>query len=412
MEHPEGDRRRTVLVMADHYLPGFKAGGPIRTLHNLIEALGGEFHFLVITRDRDLSDTQAYTGVRLNDWNTVGPAQVYYASPDTLTWRGLRQLLSRTRFDVLYLNSFFSPVMTILPLVLRRLSGHKPTPVVLAPRGEFSPGALALKPAKKQVYLALARAMGLLSDLRWQATSDAERAQIIALVRARPDNIAVVPNLPSVGRAATHAEAGPRPVRAPGPLRMVFLSRISAMKNLDFLINVLRRVTTPVTLTVYGPIVDGPYWKACLDAAKGLPGAIHFNYVGEVQPDLVAATFAEHDVFVFPTRGENFGHVILESLTAGTAVIVSDRTPWQADSNGAVTVLALAEIDGWVRTIETWARFDNATLEVRRAQAFARATAYLLNNSSADAHKRLFQAVLAASKDDFDRPEVRGGSCL
>lgn len=397
MDHPEGDDRRTILVMADHYLPGFKAGGPIRTLHNLIDALGDEFRFLVITRDRDLSDTQAYTGVRLNDWNTVGRARVYYASPDTLTWRGLRQLLSRTRFDVLYLNSFFSPLMTILPLVLRRLSGRPSTPVVLAPRGEFSPGALALKPAKKRAYLALTRAMGLLSGLLWQATSDAERAQIVSLVRAQADDVAVVPNLPSVGRVVTPAGAGMQPVRAPGPLRMVFLSRISPMKNLDFLISVLRQVRTSATLTVHGPVVDAPYWKACQDAAQGLPGNIRVTYAGEVQPDRVAATFAEHDVFVFPTRGENFGHVILESLTAGTAVIVSDRTPWQADANGAVTVLTLDESTGWARTIEAWAGLDDTALEGRRAQAAALATAYLSKNGSAEAHRRLFLAALAPS---------------
>lgn len=397
MDRPAGDRRPTVLVMTDHFLPGFKAGGPIRTLHNLIETLGDEFRFLVITRDRDLSDTQAYSGVRLNDWNAVGPARVFYASPDTLTWRRLRQLLSRIQFDVLYLNSFFSPRMTILPLAIRRLSGSKLIPVVLAPRGEFSPGALALKPARKQVYLALARALGLLSGLRWQATSDAEREQIVALVRARPDDVAVVANLPSNGRIVPHAKASLGQVRAPGPLRMVFLSRISPMKNLDYLINVLCQVKTIATLTVLGPVVDAPYWRSCQDAAKGLPGNIRLTYAGEVQPDRVASTFAEHDVFVFPTRGENFGHVILESLTAGTAVIVSDLTPWQADADGAVTVLSLGESAGWARTIELWTVLDDAALEGRRASATALATAYLSTNGATDAHRRLFLAALATS---------------
>lgn len=397
MDRPAGDRRPTVLVMADHFLPGFKAGGPIRTLHNLIEALGDEFRFLVITRDRDLSDTQAYSGVRLNDWNAVGPARVYYASPDILTWRRLRQLLSSIQFDVLYLNSFFSPRMTILPLAIRRLSGSKLIPVVLAPRGEFSPGALALKPARKQVYLALARALGLLSGLRWQATSDAEREQIVALVRARPDDVAVVANLPSNGRIVPHAKASLGQVRAPGPLRMVFLSRISPMKNLDYLINVLCQVKTIATLTVLGPVVDAPYWRSCQDAAKGLPGNIRLTYAGEVQPDRVASTFAEHDVFVFPTRGENFGHVILESLTAGTAVIVSDLTPWQADAAGALTVLTLDESAEWVRTIESWAGLDDAALEDRRTRAVALAAAYLSNSGAAEAHRQLFLAAHAPS---------------
>ena len=52
------------------------------------------------------------------------------------------------------------------------------------------------------------------------------------------------------------------------------------------------------------------------------------TYHGELQPDAVVTTFARYDAFAFPTLGENFGHVIAESLSAGCAVICSDQTPW------------------------------------------------------------------------------------
>ena len=59
MTVPDLDRRPTVLIFADHYLPGFKAGGPIRTINNLIEALGDTFRLLVFTRDRDAATPEA-----------------------------------------------------------------------------------------------------------------------------------------------------------------------------------------------------------------------------------------------------------------------------------------------------------------------------------------------------------------
>lgn len=397
MMPPGSDRRRAVLIMADHYLPGFKAGGPIRTLHNLIQTLGDDFRFLVITRDRDLSDIEAYPGVRLNEWVGVGKASVFYASPDTLSWRGLGQLLDRSAYDALYLNSFFSPLMTVLPLLRRRLSGRSSMPVILAPRGEFAPGALALKPVKKRIYLALARATGLLNGLRWQATSEAEKAQILATAGARPEDVDIVPNLASGGSTTMQVRALGRLKRAPGQLRMVFLSRIAPMKNLDFLIEALRQVGTPVLLTVHGPIVDLPYWRACQDAAKRLPAHVTFAYAGEVRPDRVAAAFAEHDVFVFPTRGENFGHVILESLSAGTAVIVSDRTPWQADSDGALTVLKLDQTAAWARAIEAWAKLDESAVQQRSNRAAALANTYLSSGDAAHAHRQLFDTALAAA---------------
>ena len=37
----------------------------------------------------------------------------------------------------------------------------------------------------------------------------------------------------------------------------------------------------------------------------------------------------EHDIFFFPTLGENFGHVILEALCAGCPILISDQTPWR-----------------------------------------------------------------------------------
>ena len=42
----------------------------------------------------------------------------------------------------------------------------------------------------------------------------------------------------------------------------------------------------------------------------------------------VISTFGLYDAFVFPTLGENFGHVIAESLASSCPVICSDQTPW------------------------------------------------------------------------------------
>jgi hypothetical protein len=38
---------------------------------------------------------------------------------------------------------------------------------------------------------------------------------------------------------------------------------------------------------------------------------------------------AEYDLFLFPTLGENYGHVISEALASGCPVVISDQTPWR-----------------------------------------------------------------------------------
>src|SRR5690606_22656373 len=59
-------------------------------------------------------------------------------------------------------------------------------------------------------------------------------------------------------------------------------------------------------------------------------------------------------LFLFPTLGENFGHVILEALTAGCPVLISDRTPWRN--------LKQMEV-GWDIPLEQPALFERALAE-------------------------------------------------
>jgi hypothetical protein len=66
------NEKRSILVLADHYLPGYKAGGPIRTLVNMVDRIGDEFQFKIVTADRDFKDYAAYPGVTIDHWNRVG----------------------------------------------------------------------------------------------------------------------------------------------------------------------------------------------------------------------------------------------------------------------------------------------------------------------------------------------------
>lgn len=94
-----------VLVFADWYLPGYKAGGAVSAISNLIELVGDEFEFWVFTRDRDLTDREPYTSVPLNHWVTVGKAQVFYTCEISL--RSLLRKVREIHPDIIYLNSFF-----------------------------------------------------------------------------------------------------------------------------------------------------------------------------------------------------------------------------------------------------------------------------------------------------------------
>jgi len=385
-----------ILCFVDYYLPGYKAGGPVRTIVNMIENLGDEFDFYIVTRDRDIKSRQPYTDVKIDAWNTVGNARVFYASPKTLSFSGVRRLLRNTVHDTLYLNSFFSPIMTGLPLLIRRFGLYAGKFVIIAPRGEFSSGALALKSNKKKAYITIAKGLGLYQDVFWQASTTREAEDIYRALDNRADCIRVAPNLlpystahlsnfVSKERVSSHGSP-----RKPGSLRIVFLSRISPMKNLDFLLQVLGKVSEPVQLSIYGPLEDAEYWTRCQLLIRKMPGQTSVQYLGEVMPEQVSQVFSTHDVFIFPTLGENFGHVIFEALSSGTPVIVSDQTPWYPDAGGAVEVLSLEQPEHWVSTIRKWSLFSGTQLAARRIAAMNYATAYVRDSKALKLNRELF----------------------
>src|SRR6056297_435855 len=110
-----------VIVFITYYLPGYKSGGPVRSITNMVDQLSDEFNFSIITKDRDAQDLQKYPDVQIDTWNQVGKAKVYYMSPQKEKLLNLASLLRKTSHNVVYLNSFFSYKFAILPLFARWL---------------------------------------------------------------------------------------------------------------------------------------------------------------------------------------------------------------------------------------------------------------------------------------------------
>ncbi len=62
------ERSPRILVPIDHFLPGFKVGGPARSVKNIAFALAGDFDFLILTRDRDLGERSPFQGIHRGRW--------------------------------------------------------------------------------------------------------------------------------------------------------------------------------------------------------------------------------------------------------------------------------------------------------------------------------------------------------
>lgn len=321
-----------VLVLCAAYEPSFRQGGPVRSLGNLLPALQRHIRVAVITLDRDLGEGEPLPGIISNRWQTRSGVSVLYLSAGLLWLPRFINALFRARARVLYLNSFFDWRFSILVLLLRRFGAFGDRRVIVAPRGEFSSGALALKPRKKRFYLACFRRLQVGRGLIWHATSPLE-AEDIRRELGGTIKVVIAPNFPDVRLLDA---PGKSTGKVAGHLSAVYLSRITPKKNLAAAIEALLSVKEKITFSVYGPIGDRLYWSRCLSLASKLPDNVHFHYLGAVEHSGVQDVLAKAELFVLPTLGENYGHAIVEALLCGCPVLISDQTPWsELEERGA-----------------------------------------------------------------------------
>jgi glycosyltransferase involved in cell wall biosynthesis len=381
-------KRPRVLCIIGAYIPGYRAGGPVKSLSSLISTLSDEVEFFVLTKDRDLMCKTPYPNIEPNKWTRLVREWVWYASPAKFGIPALINIFRQTRFDILYLNSFFHFKGSAIPLFLIMIGAIKCEKVILAPRGEFSPNALKIKRFRKTAYLCLSKLIGLHSGLTWQATTKLEATQIEEAI-GRSANVAIAGNLSRLSGfsdSASHISS----TRLPGPSRIVFISRIAPIKNLDFLIMILSKCKFPVEFNIYGPIESRAYWSHCLTLLSQLPTHISYKYHGDLLPNEVPAAFEKNDVFFLPTKGENFGHAIFESLSAGTPVVISDKTPWTQTTDGAITALSLSSPEDWVSAIEFWSQRTPDALSGCRKHAVAAAKFNPVIMNAVSENRRLF----------------------
>src|SRR6188508_1375955 len=150
----------------------------MRTLVNMVDRMNDEFDFRIITRDHDGPNNLApYDSVKLDEWNRVGNADVYYVSKGNVSHGTIRHLILETAPAAVYLNSFFSS-LTVITLLLSRFGKIGKIPIILAPEGELVPGGLKLKPVKKKLYITFAKLLQLLKNVIWKAAAESEQIDV------------------------------------------------------------------------------------------------------------------------------------------------------------------------------------------------------------------------------------------
>ncbi|HEX6879636.1 MAG TPA: glycosyltransferase family 4 protein [Terriglobales bacterium] len=380
-----------ILVLLGCYLPGFRSGGPVRTISAMVEALAPHFDVRIITLNHDSGSSDIYDSVRTGAWNQVGSAQVYYIPRWSLS--AVRALARETAPDIIYMNGFFA-TSSIYGLVARRLGLLPKVPVVLATRGDLALGALGLKAPKKRLFKQAAKLLGLYRGLRWHASSDLERSEMLAQVAAfgvRDSDIGVAPDLGFGYGSGRNV----RPEKKPGEVRFVTLGRITRMKNLPFALERMAELKGIVSFDIFGPNEDKELWSECEKRISRLPGNVEVRYHGAIDPADVLGAMSERHFFVLPTLGENYGHVIIEAAASGCPVVISDRTQWSSlDAERAGWDIPLEKPAEWNAVLQRCVEMDGDEYRLMSERAEAFGNLVMNSRANVEANIQLFRSVL------------------
>jgi glycosyltransferase involved in cell wall biosynthesis len=300
-------------MRAVHVVPSIaaEASGPSYTVPTLCRALAREtvdVELAVLapappTVDREIS-VHAYSAWPILSRLGISPSMR----------RGLRDAARRA--DIIHNHSLWM-MPNIYP---RRAVRGTRCRLVVSPRGTLSSWSLGRSRWAKRVIWWTGQRAVLRAAACVHATSEDECTDVRRLGINAP--VCIIPN--GIEIPSTMATARPS-----GRRRLLFLSRIHVKKGIDFLLGAWRRLQDTYPdweLDVVGPD-NGGHLAEVQSLAADL-GVERVRFVGPVYGDEKAECYRRADLFVLPTRSENFGMAVAEALAHGLPAIVSKGAPW------------------------------------------------------------------------------------
>lgn len=195
-------------------------------------------------------------------------------------------------------------------------------PLIVTPRGMLAPEALAFSARKKRLFWCVLQRPAYAHAAVWHATSEVEAEEIRAFGVRAP--IAIIPNgidISDIPESSLPRQAATRTI--------LYLGRLHPIKDLPDLIAAWTRLAPERPdwyLHIFGP--DEGRQRAELEAMAVQLGTQRIVFGGPVYGDEKVNLFHKADLFVLPTRHENFGISVAEALAAGVPAIVSHGAPW------------------------------------------------------------------------------------
>lgn len=311
-----------ILHVVPSYVPAWRYGGPIRSVHGLCKALVEAGHDVeVFTTNADGPgelDVPIGTPIDVEAvkvWYFPTRNRRLYWSPDM----GKALERSASTFALIHLHSIY-----LWPtLAGARAARRAGVPYVISPRGMLMRALIHGKSRwVKTAWIRLFERGNLARAAATHFTSSREAAEAGELgLRFR--RVLVIPNGMDV-EARTAAPLAPLPhdFPRPGAPFLLFIGRLSWEKGLDRLIAALAHVPG-ITLVVAGSASDEAFRRRLDALAAEHRVADRIGFVGSVHGGAKAWLLDNAAMLVLPSYSESFGNVVLEAMAAGCPVVVT-----------------------------------------------------------------------------------------
>ena len=200
-------------------------------------------------------------------------------------------------------------------------ASHLKIPHIIAPRGTLDPAALQYSRYQKKLFMLLGQRSALKTATAIHATSLAEAEHVrshgitcpIILSKNGIDipHLPINKDLPPTGRT------------------LLYLGRLHPKKGLDMLFSAWERLSMKFPEWNLKVVGEGqPRYEDELRRLVKSRRLQRIAFEGPKYGEKKIAEYASADLFVLPTKGENFGMVVAEALAAGTPVVCTSAAPW------------------------------------------------------------------------------------
>ncbi|HEY4198178.1 MAG TPA: glycosyltransferase [Mucilaginibacter sp.] len=306
-----------ILFITPSYKPAYIYGGPTVVISLLAESLVKSGHdvtvFTTTANGSEELDVKTNTEILLDG------VKVYYFKRYTKDHShispGLWQKTYRDarKFDIVHLHTWWSTVVIISTLICKLLK----VKTILSPHGMFCDYIINTRNRRlKRLFLRFGKP--LLRNTFLHVSSQMEWEETRHILNGICDG-KIILNMVRLGDSKKTISKDHQPTMVVG-----FISRIEPKKGLELLIEALSKVNFDYRLKIAGT-GEQNYIDSLKALSVGLGNSDKLDWLGWKDNQEKFEFYSDIDLLALTSYNENFAVVVVESLSVGTPVLISEN---------------------------------------------------------------------------------------